>query len=208
MKKGVLNSKQRGFTIIEVTLVLAIAGLIFLMVFVALPGLRASQRDAERREDIAMLLETVKKYQTNNRGALPGASDNSTLEHGNKITIDYASAKNTIESSSNKSQYDTKWNGFYYAYLGEKFVDPSGENYKLTVLACGSKVADADCANNSAQGPKALGAMYNANFPNSYQVYVVTQAACKGDRAIRTSNPRKLAVLYKLEGAGVYCSNT
>lgn len=197
MKKGVLNSKQRGFTIIEVTLVLAIAGLIFLMVFVALPGLRASQRDAERREDIAMLLETVKKYQTNNRGALPGASDNDDLDRGYKKVARYT------DSGS-----DTTWAGFYKKYLGENFVDPNGTNYVLVALRCGSEVADADCVNDSAQGPKALGAMYNAYFPNDYQMYIVTQATCKGDRAIRSSNPRKLAVVYKLEGAGVYCSST
>ena len=41
--------KERGFTIIEVVLVLAIAALIFLMVFVALPALQASQRDSARK---------------------------------------------------------------------------------------------------------------------------------------------------------------
>ena len=39
MAKQNINSKK-GFTIIEVVLVLAIAGLIFLMVFVALPALQ------------------------------------------------------------------------------------------------------------------------------------------------------------------------
>ncbi|MCL2869540.1 prepilin-type N-terminal cleavage/methylation domain-containing protein, partial [Candidatus Saccharibacteria bacterium] len=34
---------RQGFTIIEVVLVLAIAGLIFLMVFIALPALQRSQ---------------------------------------------------------------------------------------------------------------------------------------------------------------------
>lgn len=33
------NSTKKGFTIIEVVLVLAVAGLIFLMVFLALPAL-------------------------------------------------------------------------------------------------------------------------------------------------------------------------
>ncbi|MBP6925380.1 prepilin-type N-terminal cleavage/methylation domain-containing protein [Candidatus Saccharibacteria bacterium] len=33
------NQTKKGFTIIEVVLVLAIAGLIFLMVFIALPAL-------------------------------------------------------------------------------------------------------------------------------------------------------------------------
>lgn len=47
--------KQRGFTIIEVVLVLAIAGLIFLVVFLAVPALQASQRNQQRTSDLARL---------------------------------------------------------------------------------------------------------------------------------------------------------
>ena len=43
---------KKGFTIIEVVLVLAIAGLIFLMVFLALPNLQRSQKDTQRRDDL------------------------------------------------------------------------------------------------------------------------------------------------------------
>ena len=68
MKKRDYNE---GFTIIEVALVLAIAGLIFLMVFIALPAVQRTQRDAKRRDDIGTLLTAIQKYQSNNRGALP-----------------------------------------------------------------------------------------------------------------------------------------
>ena len=49
MKELKLNysENKKGFTIIEVVLVLAIAGLIFLMVFLALPALQRSQRDSQ-----------------------------------------------------------------------------------------------------------------------------------------------------------------
>ena len=60
-----------GFTIIEVVLVLAIAGLIFLMVFIALPSLQRSQRDAQRKDDLSRFLSQVSSYQSNNRGAVP-----------------------------------------------------------------------------------------------------------------------------------------
>ena len=43
-----MRNSKKGFTIIEVVLVLAIGGLIFLMVFIALPALQRSQRDAQR----------------------------------------------------------------------------------------------------------------------------------------------------------------
>lgn len=57
-----------GFTIIEVVLVLAIAGLIFLMVFLALPALQRSQRDAQRKRDIAVIRAAVENYRSNNKG--------------------------------------------------------------------------------------------------------------------------------------------
>ena len=47
--------QERGFTIIEVVLVLAVAGLIFLMIFLALPALQRSQRDTQRKREIASL---------------------------------------------------------------------------------------------------------------------------------------------------------
>jgi prepilin-type N-terminal cleavage/methylation domain-containing protein len=63
--------KTKGFTIIEVVLVLAIAGLIFLMVFLALPALQRNQRDTQRRSDLGRLISAVQTYQSNNSGKLP-----------------------------------------------------------------------------------------------------------------------------------------
>lgn len=66
-----LKSNSKGFTIIEVVLVLAIAGLIFLMVFIALPALQRSQRDTQRRDDVSRFASQLTSYATNNRGTLP-----------------------------------------------------------------------------------------------------------------------------------------
>ena len=63
--------KQHGFTIIEVVLVLAIAGLIFLMVFIALPALQKGQRDTQRRNDVSRFRAQINQYQANNKGAVP-----------------------------------------------------------------------------------------------------------------------------------------
>ena len=56
------KTKLEGFTIIEVVLVLAIAGLIFLMAFIALPALQRSQRNTRRREDMACIMSAVADY--------------------------------------------------------------------------------------------------------------------------------------------------
>lgn len=66
-----LRKAKPGFTIIEVVLVLAIAGLIFLMVFVALPALNSSQRDTQRKNDVAILAAAVRDYMKYNRGKTP-----------------------------------------------------------------------------------------------------------------------------------------
>lgn len=64
--------KQQGFTIIEVVLVLAIAGLIFLMVFIALPALQRGQRDTARKNDVSTVASAVNTYRSNNKGSLAG----------------------------------------------------------------------------------------------------------------------------------------
>lgn len=69
-----VKSNTKGFTIIEVVLVLAIAGLIFLVVFLALPALQRSQRDTQRKNDLGRMVSQVTAYQSNNQGNLPAAT--------------------------------------------------------------------------------------------------------------------------------------
>lgn len=59
MKIKSLKLKQ-GFTIIEVVLVLAIAGLIFLAIFIALPALQRAQRDQARKNDVGLVADAIK----------------------------------------------------------------------------------------------------------------------------------------------------
>lgn len=62
--------RQKGFTIIEVVLVLAIAGLIFLTIFLALPALQKSQRDNARKQDVGRVVAGIQEYVANN-GSMP-----------------------------------------------------------------------------------------------------------------------------------------
>ena len=68
------QQKTKGFTIIEVVLVLAIAGLIFLMVFTALPALQRSQRDTARKQDLSVVSTAVTNYLSNNRSTFPNSA--------------------------------------------------------------------------------------------------------------------------------------
>lgn len=69
------QKKQSGFTIIEVVLVLAIAGLIFLMVFIALPALQRNQRDDQRKRDLGKVKTQLTNYMSSNRGNIPTTAE-------------------------------------------------------------------------------------------------------------------------------------
>jgi prepilin-type N-terminal cleavage/methylation domain-containing protein len=176
MKKGD-SKKKSGFTIIEVALVIAIAGLIFLMVFIALPQLQRQQRDSRRRDDILSFLETVKKYQTNNRGTLPKGTGEAVF--GGTSTSD----KNT-------------WQDFYNDYWTNSSVDPDGNNYKLVVSEC-----------ESSKGVQCKNLTIPDSMDHVFHIYV--KATCENnENIVGTSNPRTIAVLYRMEGSGTYCANT
>ncbi len=65
------KQKTSGFTIIEIMIVLAIAGLIMLIVFLAVPALQRSSRNTSRKNDAASVLAGFSEYSDNNGGALP-----------------------------------------------------------------------------------------------------------------------------------------
>ena len=66
-----LNKRKEGFTIIEVLIVLAIAGVIMLVVFLAVPALQRNSRNTQRRSDAAHLAGLVNEYAANHAGVLP-----------------------------------------------------------------------------------------------------------------------------------------
>jgi len=73
MRHSIQQRKQEGFTIIEVLIVLAIAGLILLIVFLAVPALQRSSRNTSRRNDVASILGAVSEYTNNTNGTFPAS---------------------------------------------------------------------------------------------------------------------------------------
>lgn len=135
-------NKTKGFTIIEVVLVLAIAGLIFLVVFLALPALQRSQRDTQRKSDLGKFMSQVTTYASNNQGAIPASG----LTGGAGTTA---------------------WGTFISNYLtvgGTAFADPTdGTTYTVSVQTVASTPAPplhtiwtypgSTCANVSTNAP-------------------------------------------------------
>ncbi len=89
------KKSQKGFTIIEVLIVLAIAGLILLIVFLAVPALQRNSRNTQVRNDVAAVLGMISEFQTNNNGSLPTAVCSDTAGNVNMISTGTCAASAT-----------------------------------------------------------------------------------------------------------------
>ena len=195
-------SKKRGFTIIEVVLVLGIAGLIFMMAFIALPSLWASQRDADRKAHVMEFVSDIKTYQTNNsRGALP------TLTGSGPAQFTWDNAINAVNSPNG-------WPAFVKDYVNRDLEDPEGIKYNFYIVEClsgtGGQIATgATCAYQSNNFGR-VNDQADINLVNglNYTMYVAISATCDGDHAVRANSSRSVAVVYVLERGGRYCYNT
>lgn len=89
MLKQFQKRKEAGFTIIEVLIVLAIAGLIMVVVFLAVPALQRSGRNNALNTDANNVLTAVGNYSSNNGGSLPQSLNGSasTTASGGVIKI-------------------------------------------------------------------------------------------------------------------------
>lgn len=65
------KSQEKGFTIIEVIIVLAIAGLIILIVLLAVPALQRNGRNTAIKNDASAITSTISDYKSNNEGRVP-----------------------------------------------------------------------------------------------------------------------------------------
>lgn len=177
-----MEKKRNGFTMVEVALVLGIAGLIFLMTFIALPALQRQARDAQRKSDMAYFIEMVKKYQTNNRGALP--------------------------INANGSDVVKEFRDEYLA----NFIDPSGGEYNYKIYNCKESGGSAGDRCDDINLTKIIPHLNDGDFETNEDTFrVVLNAKCSGEGTtgvVFAPNSRKMAVLYKLEIGGIHCENT
>lgn len=190
-----------GFTIIEVVLVLAIAALIFLMVFIALPTLQRNQRDTQRRNDLARVSSQITNWQSNNSGKLPKDTETGAIEAVEEET-DGAKLEVLLQKCGNQRDARNDAACLIANYLNgsgdeyNTFTDPSGWTYGLTIdtLTNGDDITISEPI-----GPE--------DGQSKYMIYIHKKAKCDGEFATYSNNARDYAVMYKLEGNGVYCKD-
>jgi len=98
---------QKGFTIIEVMIVLAIAGLILVVVLIAVPQLQSNQRDSTRQSVVSRVATELGSYSGNNNGAYPFTNDASLDDFVGRYITDEVD----IANPSTGNQYDLVFSG-------------------------------------------------------------------------------------------------
>ena len=181
------SKSKSGFTIIEVVLVLAIAGLIFLMVFLALPALQRSQRDTQRRDDLSGFSTQITNYQSNNRGKVP--KDKSTWKSFLQNYMKQAPDGDVPSDIGSEDWTKTMING--------EFVDPDGN-------ANGIKLED-EVPNSATEASPIV-----PNFEfGDHLIRIYPNGKCSGENVVKAtgSGNRQIAFVYKLEGGGYFCGS-
>ena len=190
MSKG-NNKTKKGFTIIEVVLVLAIAGLIFLMVFIALPALQRAQRNTQREDDLARFLTAVTDYQSNNSGNTPFGSNKdskgATLS-GNFVTryIDSSCAQVNIGT---EATCDSEGSA--------QFRDPDGTVYMFRPAQFDQNPGSGDIE------------VRNLPTTTDHTIYVAVGHVCGTNEGTlaQGTGPRQIALTMVLEGGAVTCND-
>lgn len=77
-----IMSKDKGFTIIEVMIVLVIAAAIILIVFLAVPSVQRNMRNTQRKEDASRVLAAAQEWRTLNANAMPHCNDMASRVQG------------------------------------------------------------------------------------------------------------------------------
>lgn len=87
------KTNSKGFTIIEVMIVLAIAGLIILIVLLAVPALQRNGRNTAIKNDVSALVAGVSEFTSNNDGLAPLSPP--SAQAGSTITLDRTAGTTT-----------------------------------------------------------------------------------------------------------------
>lgn len=197
--------QRKAFTIIEVVLVLAIAGLIFLMVFIALPALQRSQRNTRRRQDLARIATAVNDYQSSNsRLPFPWTTNPEKINYvDSKFVSRYIDENCKFRNASNNSSvhYDGTGDPLKQEYYGcsEHFADPDGTPYNLWSP---TTALSATIENVFRTGSNATPTFEE----NNHTIVALAKAKCGTEnKAELADGPNNFALFYLLEGGAVYC---
>ena len=94
-----IKKRSEGFTIIEVLIVLAIAGLIMVIVFLAVPALQRNQRNNARNADGARIAAAVNECLANRNNVTTACDTDGEIEQGTMSQLTSISGTASVTSA-------------------------------------------------------------------------------------------------------------
>jgi len=202
-----LTLKSKGFTIIEVLVVLAIASLILLIVFQAMPQLSVARQDSQRRRDAGAYVAALGLYAADHNGEYPYTT-NGVTAYDNDGTNAYKTCwDGTATGSSCKSCVDNS------VYWRAGFTNPWDS---ASISANGQNPCGLPTSYFNLKGPGST-QVYFGTLPNSNGVnnkpglgtyYYIQGGTCKANGKDWTGTPNSNPTSYALEWSlsnGYFC---
>lgn len=93
-RQGMAN----GFTVVELLIVLAIAGVILMLVIMAFPALARNDRNTRRKQDVAAILEAVSRWELTNSANYPVTGTDNFLQYSKLHFYDIGSVNAAIRT--------------------------------------------------------------------------------------------------------------
>lgn len=121
-------AKQKGFTIVELLIVIVVIGILAAIVIVAYNGVQSRAKDAKRQTDIAAITKALEIYYLDN-SRYPSGSGSTTINSGWSTTADaswsnlltslapYLGSASPADPTSTPGVSQLTGNGYNYAYF-------------------------------------------------------------------------------------------
>jgi prepilin-type N-terminal cleavage/methylation domain-containing protein len=182
------NKMQKGFTIIEVMIVLAIAGLILVVVLIAIPQLQRNQRNSARQANAARMVSELSNYAGNNNGKIP--QDQTEL---NNMYLRYLAEVNTEDPTTGESTPIVITTYGSLPFVPAISTDPATITYTDVDHDNDSNTPDLRFPQSTGTGE--LGVAFYA-----------TNTSCDGEEVTDVgAGSRNFTLVTVLEGGAVYC---
>lgn len=146
------TKRSEGFTIIEVLIVLAIAGLIMLVVFLAVPNLQRNSRNNSYRSEANNILAAYTEISSNKNGAVLTASNSGTA----------GSDAEKVKQAANSQNITT--------VVIEAQSGSTAASLTQAVLRTGAKCTAADSATTPAGSSRQVALLYMVETASGTQV--------------------------------------
>lgn len=183
MLKKLRKPDSKGFTIIEVMIVLAIAALILLIVLLAVPALQRSSRNTQRKNDVSAISSALSNFVNNNNGSMPAKVSGDGTDT-NVLRV-YGSSGNNSEQAK-LGYYNTATSAVQSSSTGKIFI----------TTASGSTTGPSSASATSSSP--------NSTTVNADSISIVVGETCNGTgTGIGSLSTRSFAIFYVTEtGSG------